>query len=483
LAGGPPAISRWEILADHGTENVRTDVSGSTEYTESRIEAVRKLAVYFSRPAKSETVTAAALTIVGRDLLGNPVDLSDLSWTTELSFDQRVATITFSRPLADRVRYCLTLGNVVDPFNNAFMAGKRVVFTVLEGDAFMDRRTNNSDVGAVRSLEGVVFDRQNALHVRADINRDGLLNQVDTGIAIARRGVDTRAIVSPCESLIIGPSGQPGLVVSIAESATHSGSVPDALVEEPESNPHEPDPADPAVRFKSPAVVDRDGSPAWGELAFGETVPDDALASMSRVVGLHAIYYATDVQELENAASGLGLKLARGGSSGWWFVWTEDALQLKKLIGALHTDKMSYSSVWRSSDSDWILIERRMRVDESVEAEVRLIASSLINDVSRISPIRSDPCCVFELSAGSTDSLLQMAQSLRKPGTTSPAVELRVFVRETVRADLNRDGVVSVLDVDECARLLQSLDPRADVNEDGAVTGQDVVTVLKSVVP
>lgn len=488
--GGPPRMDSWEVLANHGSDEIATLVSGNPEYSESRVGAMQKIRVRFSRPIRAESLSSTSVSVVGLDVAGNSVPLSDLTWNTSLSFDQRTAIINFSRPLNDRARYCVTLGGVTDPFNNLFATGNRVVFTVLEGDAFADRRTNNSDVGGIRSLLGMAFDSLNPLHVRSDLNRDAVLSQEDVNIAITRRGTDTRGIPNPCGNLVIGTEDD----ISPPKSSNTSG-VPtlDPVVDNPPPDRSftaaEIDPIDDGRLLGGPRIVFssalRTEEVAWstilqsqpaGDVGNGEEL-QAALEPNVAALWFGAIDPSTQaLKELESS----DITLLRAGKSGWWLA-TADSFDSLSRVCVKHVERGGYySEVYSSADSKWLVIEPRVRIElpDGLSAD-RLVATLNQRDIECVVDHKLDAdCCTLVVPTGTTEmALLTATQASRISGVQACQITVRSLSPVRVRSDFTLDGTVDEQDVQACLTAISRGDQRADIDGNGVVDAADAVAV------
>lgn len=233
-----PSVTAWRASTGHGDDLpfVALSAAQTPEYCEARAGGVRDLLVEFSEPIASATFTPENVVIAAVGLSGAPIDLAaaGVSWTTSISDGGTSGRISFTGRLPDAARYCVTLVGVQDLQGNPLIENRRLVFTVLEGDATGDRRVNNTDVGAVLSLRGTeAIDPGNPNHVRADVNRDGRIDQADVDRVLSLRRLDARFIPDPClrgmpgiggdDDGGVGPDGRPSTAAAGVANADRPG--------------------------------------------------------------------------------------------------------------------------------------------------------------------------------------------------------------------------------------------------------------------
>ncbi|MCA9311171.1 MAG: S8 family serine peptidase, partial [Phycisphaerales bacterium] len=121
--------------------------------------------------------------------------------------------IELSDALPENTRYRLELLGITDLAGNPLSESRLVFFTTVPGDVTGDRRVNNTDVGALASLLGTnPINPANRFHVRADVNTDGRIDQLDLDAVLARRGIDARSLTDPLpgdSSAILGEGPLP----------------------------------------------------------------------------------------------------------------------------------------------------------------------------------------------------------------------------------------------------------------------------------
>lgn len=473
--GGSPQIKSWEILTTHGSsaEPVATEIPSTQKYSEGRHDAIRTLRVRFSRAIKASSLTANAVTIQGTDLDGNPISLSDLSTETKLSFDQKELTLTFSRPLPDRGRYCMTITGISDPFNNSFAQNARTVFTVLEGDAFGDRRINNSDVGAIRSLVGVPFDPKNLNHVRADINRDGMITAADVSIAISRRGIDARYIPLPC-NLLATASNIKDLKGSSAKLGKDGGRDPEAGDFEAADGTLASD-TDKPRKLR----IARAGGSNWASMDSKQLANDQIDLLTRTTTGMMAVLVPSGMDP-RRIASDLTLSdtiIMRGGDSDWWLIETTELDDLPVLADAFTRVGAFLSPVFTGDDGRWGVVRPHVRVSIRQPADHDALANALGRLTLHLTPLDQPgtPCCEFVAASGNAEALLKTAAELeRVPGVLAPEVEIRWFDAAAVRSDFTADGQVDAADLSAFMAAFDAIEDRADINGDGDVDEGDI---------
>ncbi len=201
----PPAISRWQSIADHGATvgPVARTVKLDGTYVEPRESGVSRLFIEFDEPIDPTTFVPASVQLDGLDVSQSPIDLvaEGVKITTTLQDMNRRGVITFSPALPDVARYRLELVGVADFAGNLLPGGSEIYFTALLGDTTGDGRVNNTDVGAVASLLGTnPINPGVSFQVRSDINVDGRIDNEDLDLVLARRGTDARFIPDPVPS-------------------------------------------------------------------------------------------------------------------------------------------------------------------------------------------------------------------------------------------------------------------------------------------
>lgn len=479
--GGTPAITNWEVVATHGTPavDVVTQMLGDNEYSESRDDAISVVRARFSRPIKAESLSASSISLAAKDLAGNPLPLSDLSWTRSLSFDQRELTLTFNRALTDRARYCLTLTGITDPFNNVFAQNTRITFTVLEGDAFGDRRTNNSDAGAVRSVLGRTFDPTNPLLVRADLNRDGQLNQSDLDLALSLRGIDARGIASPCPGGNPPPTG-PGDLAGGPNATPLDGIVPEPM---PGGSPSSIDDvgAIPA-RAATPLLLQQPRLSVRGLLSVLNVVadsigPEPLVALKTLMRGAHATALA-----LHPTASSAGaVKYVQDGSVLLWsneaecFVMLADSAEFEDARVAASAKLGFVSPIIRDPRAGWGVVRPVLRFWASDQSLWKTVTADL-PIVLESAAGGSEGCCILTATLGTAETLVLAAERLAATRAVE-AVELDVVWINPIHllADFNADGKIDDADFEAFAATYSVAGVRADLTQDGIVSDADLL--------
>ncbi len=197
-----PAITTWNVLADHGDPAGPASLEAGQFDTlsEPRQGGVSTIRLDFNKPIDSASIRSDALAIAATDALGDPIDLSDTAWSLEPAFDRRSLTIDFDPPLPDQAKLCLRIAGLADHFGNLIGENVERQIITLAGDVTGDARVNNTDVGALRALLGTdPIDPTNPAHVRADVNRDGAIDDADDQLVLAARRLDMRFAGDPCD--------------------------------------------------------------------------------------------------------------------------------------------------------------------------------------------------------------------------------------------------------------------------------------------
>ncbi|HNO80225.1 MAG TPA: NF038122 family metalloprotease [Phycisphaerae bacterium] len=197
VAGG------WDSIVDHGGPGeLAIPVISDETTTDSRAGSISQLHVSFSAALDVASFTPAAVSVVGLDINDDPVDLGGLTTDTSVGGTEDVGIITFSPPLPDKARYCISINGVRDSAGNTIAVGTRIDLIKLVGDVTGDGRVNATDLAFIRniraSLGTSLIDPSNPLHVRADVTGDGRVNATDIAFTRASNGTDARAIPDPC---------------------------------------------------------------------------------------------------------------------------------------------------------------------------------------------------------------------------------------------------------------------------------------------
>lgn len=475
--GGAPRVSTWEVLAQHGSlaTPVATRIDTSPEYSEPRINGISTLRVRFSRPIKASTLPSTSLTIRAFDTNSSTIPLDNLGWTTSLSYDQREATFDFTSPLPDAARYCLTLTGVTDPFGNIFADNARVIFTVLEGDASGDKRTNNSDPGAVRSVIGSPFNPGNPQHVRADLNRDGVLNQADFDIAVARRGRDARFIAEPCDAPAPPPPEKP----TDFPRTTADLSNPDGPGIRLDPNDRgEPLPRTAAAGIEDSVRPHTGTTSRWASVR--EVGAGEQAADQPRSAGMIAFLLneEADGRAWLNELGLDGSRALRAPGSGWWFIDTpvgEDPEATVPLAGRMG---VFTSPVDQTDDGMWHIVGPRLRIAAQTPSQMQMVRSEAAALGLRLArpASRPDECCEYLSTEPNAPALLSAAAHLRNTLHT-PAIETELTLVDPIaaRADINADGRIDAHDLPVFIEAYRTLSSTADIDGNGVVNHDDLL--------
>jgi hypothetical protein len=190
----------------HGSfPDVRLQIPGDASFSEPRRydsatnpeRTISKLLVGFTGPIDSN-VGPSNVHLAGNDQFGQPMNLSSITIAT--TWDPTPANelvITFTPALPHFARYRVTLTGIRDPTCIPLQGNLERIMTGLVGDAKGDLLINSMDVGGIRSLIGVTFDPIIVLHIRSDVDHDGVINSTDKEIAAANLNDDARYIPNP----------------------------------------------------------------------------------------------------------------------------------------------------------------------------------------------------------------------------------------------------------------------------------------------
>ncbi len=415
----PPVIDRWQSIATHSEVGDATITMFSGQGIEPRGSGVARLRyIYEGGPPDSAIPTPDRVEVTGVDAEGRPINLSAISITTSPNLDLGGVNILFTPALPDRGRYCVRLIGVRDAAGNPLDGVDRLDITALAGDTTFDRRTNNTDAGAVQSLMGTnPIDPANAQHVRADLNTDGRIDAADRTFALTRRGADLRHVLSPC------PSGRDG--------GDHSGPILGGGL-----SPLDPDAPPPGIRERPRIRVLRASmSPEPGPQPIG-TRHAQAAANDSEPVGEapggdlgEGVAEARPIFVLASDAEGVAvgyIKRAAGAAAALWSADT-GVVDLSSLLA----ENEGWTLLWADAIEPGGLTQSRRLSGDGIHRGV---------------PVR---------------------------------FELEVLLIDEANGDIDGDGVLGEGDLAALLGFLESGDPCCDVNGDGAINGQDVAALIQ----
>jgi hypothetical protein len=206
--GGPgPSVTKWESVLTHGATvgAVAVDIPNTGAYSESR-SGIKKIVVTFDGALNPATAIPGNLKVCGKNVANSPVDLSGVTITTATTTGDIKMEIIFTPGLPDYARYRIELGSSIQGTGGgaiqAGTGGLSRILTALLGDVNADRRTNATDLGAVRNFANLAInpiDPATLLHVRSDVNNDGRINATDVGATRAKVTLanDARLIEDP----------------------------------------------------------------------------------------------------------------------------------------------------------------------------------------------------------------------------------------------------------------------------------------------
>jgi hypothetical protein len=197
--GVAPRVVSWASYAQHGTDLVPLRFGTPKLASEPRSGGCGELFVSFDEPVRRSTLSNAAVVVTAYDESGSEVAVGSEP-SVVLSVGERDARITFDPPLANGRRYCIRLIGVTDLAGNLLTgATSRFDLAVVRGDLSGDARVTVNDAGAIANLLDVPFNPADALHVRADVDRNGLLEMADLIAIVGEIGRDLRTLgVNPC---------------------------------------------------------------------------------------------------------------------------------------------------------------------------------------------------------------------------------------------------------------------------------------------
>jgi len=198
----PPALQGWSMVATHGAlGEIELPIAADGSSSEPRGSGISKVHLRFSPMEQGlAAITPQNVLINGVDINNQPVNLSGITRAVSLLDDGLTYEIILTPALPDKARYCFRVQGISDAAGNALsIPNSRRSVAALKGDAFEDRRVNNTDVGGVLSLVGTnPINPANTNHVRSDVNTDGRVDVADRAIVLAARNTDLRAVNEPC---------------------------------------------------------------------------------------------------------------------------------------------------------------------------------------------------------------------------------------------------------------------------------------------
>lgn len=199
----PPSVSilAWESCATHGNGvgEACLAIPDDGSFSEPRLGGVGKLRLCFSLPINPTTWVLSAVSVVGFDQKGEPVDLSGISKVLYTEDGDQCGVVEFNPSLPDFARYCVSIGDVTTPKGGPLVSDADRVITALAGDSFEDLKVTNADLAFIRVRRGIDPINPDAEdEVRADIFTDGKVTNADIAAARVRRGNDATGIPDPC---------------------------------------------------------------------------------------------------------------------------------------------------------------------------------------------------------------------------------------------------------------------------------------------
>ncbi len=199
-----PEILSWQSAKMHNTGEALLTIPDDGSFSEPRLVngtsegGISTLLITFDEAIDTDSFRSDSIAVVGNDLNGNTVDLSEIQIMTNMRNANTVGEVTFNPALPDFARYLIRLEGITDMAGNPLESDNDRIMTSLLGDATGDLRVNNTDVGGVKSLRGInPIDLTEKWQVRSDANLDGRINNTDVGGIKSMRGRDARFIFDP----------------------------------------------------------------------------------------------------------------------------------------------------------------------------------------------------------------------------------------------------------------------------------------------
>jgi hypothetical protein len=216
-----PRVISWASLRQHGLDGAALRFGSGKLATEPRTGGCEELLVSFDEPVRRSTFGDSAVVVTAYDEGGVEVDAGS-TVSVQLAVGERDARLIFDPPLANDRRYCIRLVGVTDLAGNLLVGGAdRLDLAVLKGDLSGDARVTVNDAGAIAGLLGVPFDPSNALVVRADIDRNGLVEMADLMAILADIGADLRTVgANPCAGGVLADGEGGGVDVESFDAST-----------------------------------------------------------------------------------------------------------------------------------------------------------------------------------------------------------------------------------------------------------------------
>lgn len=280
IDGASPQPNVRLSIVDHaGVGPAALLVPEDGSFVEPRAAGLSTLRLLFPESERGRlTLAPGGVAVEGFTFNNTPVNTSGIMMNAALinTPEAPAVDIRFVPALPDGAVYCISLSTLGDTAGNAAAANDlRVGVSTLAGDVTGDRRVNNTDVGAARGRRTDPIDPLSESHLRADVNADGAVSELDDVLILAARGRDLRQVVEPCPRRRIDEPATPvddqvdveapvlaeraGAGVATAEPSS-SSDVPmaEALALDA-SAPHDPAPALDHAKFGAASADASDG--------------------------------------------------------------------------------------------------------------------------------------------------------------------------------------------------------------------------------
>jgi len=205
----PSQVSGWNATAPSGVGQASIDIPLGQGHADSRVSGPTSISFTATQPLNPATFVPRSVSLSGRSLDGQLLDLSAFAISTGLSPDGRSGTLSFISPLPAKARYCLNLVGVTDIYGRFLTGQTRLNFSILPGDVSGNSVVDYLDVNNVLTLIGSTVNPSVEYLVRADFNGDGRINDRDLELVTSVAGQDLRWIADPCFGSLLGNGGDP----------------------------------------------------------------------------------------------------------------------------------------------------------------------------------------------------------------------------------------------------------------------------------
>jgi hypothetical protein len=203
-----PAITRWDSVLTHSRTGtnlgpIALEITADNNFSEPR-QGMRKIVVTFNSAINPATAIPANVTIVGRDVNQQLLNLAGIAVSVAPTAGNTGLEINFNPPLPNFARYRVNLNNVTASCGGApITTNNQRIFTALLGDVTNNRNVQANDPGGARGLIPVGLTALDPINpaiinqVRSDANLDARINAADVGGIRSQVGNNASAITNP----------------------------------------------------------------------------------------------------------------------------------------------------------------------------------------------------------------------------------------------------------------------------------------------